>query len=43
MFVSESNNPLENNESDPLKQTTFQKENYAPVCFNLTNRFSKLT
>jgi len=34
MFVSESNNPLENDEIRPLKQTTHLKEKYAPVCFN---------
>lgn len=35
MFVSESNNPLENDEIRPLKQTTQSTELIAPVCFNL--------
>ena len=34
MFVSESNNPLENDEIRPLKQTIHKTENYFPVCFN---------
>jgi len=34
MFVSESNEPLENDESDPLKQTLLKTEDYIPVCFN---------
>ena len=34
MFVSQSNNPLENDEIRPLKQTVLKTENNLPVCFN---------
>ncbi len=34
MFVPESNNPLENDEIRPLKQTSLKTEQYVPVCFN---------
>ncbi len=34
MFVSESNESLENDEIRPLKQTHLKTGNYFPVCFN---------
>ena len=34
MFVSESNESLENDEIRPLKQTLLKTGNYLPVCFN---------
>lgn len=33
MFVSESNESLENDEIRPLKQTLLKTGNYLPVCF----------
>ena len=35
MFVSESNNPLENDEIRPLKQTTLKNGNILPGLFQL--------
>ncbi len=34
MFVSQSNDPLENDEIRTLKQTSLKKGNNFPVCFN---------
>ncbi len=43
MFVSESNESLENDEIRPLKQTSLKTGNYFPVCFNSHTRFSLLS